>query len=67
MYADCGADSKGFALQLLRQEAVAATPGMDFGANETGRFVRFAYTRAMEELEDAAARITRFLASSPSA
>jgi aspartate/methionine/tyrosine aminotransferase len=67
VYADCGADSKGFALQLLQQQAVAATPGIDFGANDTGRFVRFAYTRALEELEDAAARITRFLASWPSA
>jgi aspartate/methionine/tyrosine aminotransferase len=67
VYADCGTDSRGFALQLLQQEAVAATPGMDFGANGTGRFVRFAYTRGMDDLEEAAARITRFRASSPSA
>jgi aspartate/methionine/tyrosine aminotransferase len=43
---------------------------MDFGANDTGRFVRFAYTRGMEDLEEAArriARFTRFRASSPSA
>jgi aspartate/methionine/tyrosine aminotransferase len=70
VYADCGADSRDFTLQLLQQEAVAATPGADFGANGTGRFVRFAYTRAMADLEEAAARIARFMrfrASSPSA
>jgi aspartate/methionine/tyrosine aminotransferase len=67
VYADCATDSRRFALRLLEQEGVAATPGMDFGANDTGRFVRFAYTRGMDELQDAAARIKRFLASSPSA
>jgi len=67
VYADCGTDSRHFALELLQREAVAATPGLDFGANDTGRFVRFAYTRGMDELEEAAARIRRFLASSPSA
>lgn len=60
VYADCGTDSKSFSLELLQQEAVAATPGLDFGANDTGRFVRFAYTRGMDDLEEAAARIARF-------
>ena len=41
-------------------EAVAATPGTDFGANRTRDFVRFAYTRAMADLEEAAARLARF-------
>ena len=27
-----------------------ATPGADFGANDTGRFVRFAYTRSLGDL-----------------
>jgi aspartate/methionine/tyrosine aminotransferase len=67
VYAECGTDSRRFALELLQREAVAATPGIDFGANDTGRFVRFAYTRGMDELEEAAARIRRFLVSSPSA
>ena len=60
VYADCGRDSKSYALELLQQEAVAATPGIDFGANGTGHFVRFAYTRSMSDLEEAAARIKRF-------
>ena len=61
VYAGCGIDSKAFALQLLEREGVAATPGIDFGANETGRFVRFAYTRGMADLEEAAERIRRFV------
>jgi aspartate/methionine/tyrosine aminotransferase len=63
VYADCGGDAKRFCLELLNQEAVAATPGIDFGANGTDRCVRFAYTRPRPELEDAAARIRRFAAS----
>ena len=63
VYADCGGDAKQFCLDLLNQEAVAATPGIDFGANGTARCVRFAYTRPRPELEDAAARIRRFAAS----
>jgi|SRR5882672_2744025 len=63
VYADCGGDAKRFCLELLNREAVAATPGIDFGANGTDRCVRFAYTRPRPELEDAAARIRRFAAS----
>ena len=61
--ADCGGDAKKFCLELLDTEAVAATPGIDFGANGTQRCVRFAYTRPRAELEEAAARIRRFAAS----
>jgi aspartate/methionine/tyrosine aminotransferase len=67
IYADCGADARRWCLRLLEKEAVAATPGIDFGANRTRRFVRFAYTRAMAELEEAAARIRRFAGAAPSA
>src|SRR6266850_1026957 len=68
VYADCGSDSRDYCMQLLEREAVAATPGVDFGANGTERYVRFAYTRAMVDLEEAAARIRRFAAASaPSA
>jgi aspartate/methionine/tyrosine aminotransferase len=65
IWADCsavGEDSREFALDLLEREAVAATPGLDFGSNGTRRFVRFAYTRSREDLEEAAARIARFCA-----
>jgi aspartate/methionine/tyrosine aminotransferase len=66
VYADCGGDAKAYALQLLEREGVATTPGADFGMNGTGRFVRFAYTRSMEDLREAAARIRRFALSWPS-
>jgi aspartate/methionine/tyrosine aminotransferase len=62
-YADCGGDAKQFCLELLNREGVAATPGIDFGANGTARSVRFAYTRPRPELEEAAERIRRFAAS----
>jgi len=67
VYADCGRAARGFCLELLEKEAVAATPGVDFGANGTARFVRFAYTRAMADLEEAAERIRRFAGAAPSA
>jgi aspartate/methionine/tyrosine aminotransferase len=68
IYADCGRDARDYCMQLLEREAVAATPGVDFGANGTERYVRFAYTRAMADLEEAAARIKRFAAAcAPSA
>jgi aspartate/methionine/tyrosine aminotransferase len=60
IYADCGGDAKRYALELLEREAVAATPGLDFGSNATERYVRFAYTRSMADLQEAAARIKRF-------
>ena len=61
VYADVGADARRFARDLLEKEAVAATPGVDFGGNRTERFVRFAYTRSMDDLGEAARRIGRFV------
>ena len=63
IYADCGSDSRAYCLNLLQEQGVAATPGIDFGSNETQRFVRFAYTRSMSDLEEAAGRIRRFASS----
>lgn len=63
VYADCGGNARAFAKNLLEKEAVAATPGVDFGANGTERFVRFAYTRSMGDLEEAARRIARFVSA----
>jgi aspartate/methionine/tyrosine aminotransferase len=63
VYADCGGDARRFTRELLESEAVAATPGVDFGANGTGRCVRFAYTRSMDDLEEAARRIARFVSA----
>ena len=63
IYADCGGDARSFTRQLLEEEAVAATPGLDFGANDTQHSVRFAYTRSLEDLEEAARRIARFVSA----
>jgi aspartate/methionine/tyrosine aminotransferase len=60
IYADCGSEAKAYCLKLLQEQGVAATPGIDFGSNETQHFVRFAYTRNMSDLEEAAGRIRRF-------
>jgi aspartate/methionine/tyrosine aminotransferase len=62
VYADVGREARAFARELLEKEAVAATPGVDFGRNGTERYVRFAYTRSMDDLEEAARRIARFCA-----
>jgi aspartate/methionine/tyrosine aminotransferase len=64
VYADCGGNARAFTRDLLEKEALAATPGVDFGANGTERFVRFAYTRSMEDLEEAAKRLGRFVSGS---
>jgi aspartate/methionine/tyrosine aminotransferase len=65
VYADCGRDARRYCLELLEREAVAATPGVDFGANGTAHCVRFAYTRAMADLAEAARRLRRFAACAP--
>ena len=65
VYADCsvfGGDAKRFALRMLEQAGVAATPGLDFGANGTQDCLRFAYTRGLADLEEAAARIAGYCA-----
>jgi len=63
VFADCSAfatDSKRFTFDVLLERAgVAATPGTDFGANGTQRYVRFAYTRSMEDIEEGMERIRR--------
>jgi aspartate/methionine/tyrosine aminotransferase len=64
IYADCGGDARAFTRDLLDKEGVAATPGVDFGANGTQRSVRFAYTRSFEDLEEGARRIARFVSAS---
>jgi aspartate/methionine/tyrosine aminotransferase len=54
-------DSYRFALDLVDQAGVAATPGLDFGSNAPERHMRFAYTVKRERLAEGLARIERFL------
>ena len=64
LYADCSrfGDARDFAFRLLQSEAVALTPGTDFGSNRTQHCVRLAYTRDAADLEEAVARLARFCA-----
>lgn len=66
IYADCSAftdNSFDFAMTLLEQASVAIAPGLDFGANEPERYVRFSYTTSIERLAEAVARIERYLSN----
>lgn len=64
IYADCSAitdDSFQWTKELLEQEGVAVTPGIDFGKFEANTHVRFAYTHSVDELKRAMCRIARFI------
>lgn len=64
IYADCSAlteNSFDWTHDLLESEGVAVTPGIDFGDFEANTHVRFAYTRPIDELEQAMNRITRYI------
>jgi aspartate/methionine/tyrosine aminotransferase len=64
LYGRCdhlAADSSVFAEQLLEREAVAVTPGQDFGTNQPERHLRFAYTTSLAALREGVRRIARFV------
>jgi aspartate/methionine/tyrosine aminotransferase len=54
-------DSYSFAMDLLEREAVAITPGLDFGSHRPAAHVRFAYTTSMVQLEKGVERLRRYL------
>jgi len=56
-------DSYTFAKELLEEQAVAITPGIDFGSHLPERHVRFAYTTGIERLEVGVERIAEFVAT----
>jgi aspartate/methionine/tyrosine aminotransferase len=55
-------DSLQLAFQILDRAHVAVTPGVDFGQNAEG-YLRFCYANSTERIEEALARIGRFLAT----
>lgn len=64
LYADVSeftSDSFEFAKQMLEQARVATTPGVDFDPVHGRRFIRFSYARSAEEINEAVARIARWL------
>jgi aspartate/methionine/tyrosine aminotransferase len=65
LYAGCEGitrDSRQLAQLLLEEAGVAVTPGLDFGFNQPESHLRFAYTTAMDRLQEGVERIRRFLA-----
>ena len=64
VYADSSAldgDSFRLAGRLLEEAGVAATPGLDFGANAPERHMRFAYTVDAARIEEGLARMRALL------
>jgi aspartate/methionine/tyrosine aminotransferase len=64
IYADCAKftdDSFKFAVDLLEAEAVAITPGKDFGSHEAHHMIRFAYTTSIGRMAIAIQRLERFI------
>ncbi len=55
-------DSMDFAARLLEEGGVAVTPGWDFGEQDAGRHVRFAYTRDLDDLREGVRRLRSHLA-----
>ncbi len=50
-----------FAEKLLKEIHVAVTPGIDFGQNNTEKYIRFSYTRNIEHMEEGVKRLKDFL------
>ena len=64
VYADIshtGLGAEEFCWRLLEEHHVAATPGIDFGAHDAGRFVRFAFTTGEDDIVLGLERLGRAL------
>ncbi|WGR96609.1 aminotransferase class I/II-fold pyridoxal phosphate-dependent enzyme [Bradyrhizobium sp. ISRA443] len=64
LYADVSdftSDSFAFASEMLEKAHVAATPGVDFDPIHGRAFIRFSYARSAKEMQEAVARIARWL------
>jgi aspartate/methionine/tyrosine aminotransferase len=64
LYADVSrhtSDSFAFAKRMLEEAGVAATPGVDFDPLHGRQFLRFCYAGSREEMNEAVARIGRWL------
>ena len=64
IYANCERftdDSFFWVKQLLDEQGVALTPGIDFGENMANRYCRFAYTQSLDVLEKAMDKVDTFI------
>lgn len=58
---DITEDSFRFAHDLLETEAVALTPGIDFGVNRAEHFIRFSYAVSIDRMKTATERLQHFI------
>ncbi len=64
VYADCSRftnDADAFAKQVLNEAGVVIVPGLDFGPATASAYVRLSYANSMENLQEAIARLRKFL------
>lgn len=64
IYANCEKfthDSFEFCHRCLEQAGVAVTPGIDFGEHNASKYIRFAYTTSLENLQQGIQRLQAFL------
>jgi aminotransferase len=61
-----GVPSRKFSQEFFQKERVRVAPGTQYGANGEGH-IRFALVRPIEDLEDAATRLERFIKNLPAA
>ena len=54
-------DSFSWCWELLEKAGVVATPGADFGEHHAHKFVRFAYTTSLANIDEALNRIAQFV------
>jgi aspartate/methionine/tyrosine aminotransferase len=54
-------NSYEFCKKILNDIHVAITPGVDFGKNQTNRYIRFAYTRDIKHMEEGVKRLKSYL------
>lgn len=66
VYADCSKftdDADAFAKQVLNEAGVVIVPGLDFGPATATSYVRLSYANSFENLQEAVARLKKFLAN----
>jgi len=65
VYADCSDisdDADALTIDMLNKVGVVLVPGLDFGPSTARRYIRLSYATSMENLQEAVARIERYLA-----
>lgn len=56
-------DSYKFSYEILEKANVAVTPGIDFGNNQTNKYIRLSYTTNKENIKEGLKRLKNFIYS----